>query len=142
MQRPAETKGKTARRRFPAVPALLLLCLGLQPCMVAAAADGGCPHGAEAHAMPADHAHGHGHAPAAPDCDSAAASCCNLEASAAGSRTATPKADDGGEPQVLPAPAPFDSARRQPGPPARYDKPPLPPDRQRPLHVLNCVYLD
>lgn len=142
MQRPAETRARTARRRFPAALVALWMCLGLQPCMVAAASDGGCPHGADAQAMPADQVHGHGHAPAAPDCDSAGASCCDGEASAAGARTAVPKAGDGGEPDALPAVPTFDIVRRQIGPPARYDKPPLPPDRQRPIHVLNCVYLD
>ncbi len=142
MQRPAETTGKIARRRFPAVLAVLWVCLGLQPCMVAVAGDDGCPHGAEAHSMPEDHAHGHGHAPAAPGCDSAAASCCDHEAGATGTRAAMLKAEDGGEPEALPAPACFDPVRRHARPPTRYDKPPLPPDRQRPLHVLNCVYLD
>jgi hypothetical protein len=124
-----------------AVMAAVWLSLGVQPCAIAAAGDAECPHRAHEGTAPAAH---HGHAPAQDDarCDVAEPPCCAADAVTVDGRPGAGKGDNGddvdGQPPTPDCRLLFDVDR----PPDKLSCTTVPPPPARPLHVLNCVYLD
>lgn len=125
--------------------ATLCLCLGLQPCALAALGDAECPHGAAAHAESTDALHEHhaqGGVAEKADCATAKPSCCAADDGAVDGRASFSKFKDGGQIALLLPAAERDLWQRSSGSPEPY------PDRVEvrasgpPLHKRFCVYLD
>lgn len=132
----------TARRRVLGVVVALWVCLGIQPCAVAAVSDTGCPHRPteQEHGMAA--AHDHGAAKAEAPCLTMQADCCDAGQATIDSRLANHELKNAGDISVaISTSEPVFPVRLESCSESVVD----PPDRAGtsiPFRVLYCVYLD
>lgn len=138
MQHPRDT----AKRRVLGVVVTLWVCLGIQPCAVAAVSDAGCPHCPTDQEREIPAAHDHGAAKAEAPCVTAQVDCCDAGQSTIDGRLAKHELKNAGDISVA-------ISTSEPIFPVRLDTCSDgvvdPPDRAGtsiPLHVLYCVYLD
>lgn len=125
-----------------AIVLALWINLAVQPCAMAMGTDGDCPHCPPAAEHDMTMAHGHHDTDVAADCATLGVECGEIDDFGLDSRGSTLKSKDKLEFVALLPPPLRDSSLLPTAATAMLAAPPESGLAARPLHLLNCVFLD